>query len=108
MPGFKLHTLAIIIVNNAYDAILKDQEYQIIQNQKNSLKELESKIEELSIGTLVIPVDEDDLKKSFVKSIINLSNNKNVPVLFSRGSSPFKTIGILISNNFNQNSPTLV
>ena len=53
-----------------YDAILKDQEYQIIQNQKNSLKELESKIEELSIGTLVIPVDEDDLKKSFVKSII--------------------------------------
>ena len=91
-----------------YDAILKDQEYQIIQNQKNSLKELESKIEELSIGTLVIPVDEDNHKKSFVKSIINLSNNKNVPVLFSRGSSPFKTIGILISNNFHQNSPTLV
>ncbi len=91
-----------------YEAILKDLEFQIFQNQKNSLKELESKIEEMSIGTLVVPVSGQDLKKSYVKSIISLSNNKNVPVLFSRGSSPYKTIGILVNSRFHQNSPTLI
>ena len=91
-----------------FNAILKDQEFQIIQNQKNSLKDIENKINELSIGTLVVPILEEDVKKSYIKSIINFSNNKNIPVLFSRGSSPYQTIGILANNNFDQNSPTLI
>ena len=91
-----------------FNAILKDQEFQIIQNQKNSLKDVENKINELSIGTLVVPILDEDVKKSYIKSIINFSNNKNIPVLFSRGSSPYQTIGILANNNFDQNSPTLI
>ena len=42
-----------------FSAILKDQEFQIIQNQKNSLKDIENKINELSIGTLVVPIVEE-------------------------------------------------
>ena len=91
-----------------FSAILKDQEFQIIQNQKNSLKDIENKINELSIGTLVVPIVEEDVKKSYIKTIINFSNNNNIPVLFSRGSSPYQTIGILANSNFDQNSPTLI
>ena len=91
-----------------FNAILKDQEFQIIQNQKNTLKEIENRINELSIGTIVVPIVEDNPKKSYIKSLISLSNNKNIPVLFSRGSSPYQTIGILANNNFSENSPTLI
>ncbi len=93
---------------NTKAEILKDQEFQIIQNQKNSLKDIENKINELSIGTLVVPIVEEDVKKSYIKTIINFSNNNNIPVLFSRGSSPYQTIGILANSNFDQNSPTLI
>jgi len=91
-----------------FNAILKDQEFQIIQNQKNTLKEIENRIDELSIGTIVVPIVEDNPKKSYIKSLISMSNNKNIPVLFSRGSSPYQTIGILANNNFSENSPTLI
>ena len=42
-----------------FEAILKDQKFRTENIQKNSLKEIESKLDELSIGTLIIPVTED-------------------------------------------------
>jgi len=91
-----------------FNAILKDQEFQIILNQKNTLKEIETNINELSVGTLVIPIVDDEPKKSYIKSLINFSNNKKIPILFSRGSHPYQTIGIMATNNFTENSPTLI
>ena len=42
--------------------VFKRSKFQIIQNQKNSLKDIENKIYELSIGTLVVPIVEEDVK----------------------------------------------
>ena len=42
-----------------FEAILKDQKFRTENTQKNSLKEIESKLDELSIGTLIIPVTEE-------------------------------------------------
>ena len=53
-----------------FEAILKDQKFRTENTQKNSLKEIESKLDELSIGTLIIPVTEE-VKISTIRSFIN-------------------------------------
>ena len=90
-----------------FEAILKDQKFRTENIQKNSLKEIESKLDELSIGTLIIPVTED-IKISTIRTYINFSNKNKIPVLFSRGTTPINNIGFLSSSNFSEISPTTI
>jgi len=90
-----------------FEAILKDQKFRTENTQKNSLKEIESKLDELSIGTLIIPVTEE-VKTSTIRSYINFSNKNKIPILFSRGTSPINNIGFLSSSDFSENSPTTI
>ena len=90
-----------------FEAILKDQKFRTENTQKNSLKEIESKLDELSIGTLIIPVTEE-VKTSTIRSYINFSNKNKIPILFSRGTSPINNIGFLSSGDFSENSPTTI
>ena len=62
-----------------FEAILKDLKFRTENTQKNSLKEIESKLDELSIGTLIIPVTED-VKVSTIRSYINFSNKNKIPI----------------------------
>ena len=90
-----------------FEAILKDQKFRTENTQKNSLKEIESKLDELSIGTLIIPVTEE-VKTSTIRSYINFSNKNKIPILFSRGTSPINNIGFLSSSDFSENSPNTI
>ena len=84
-------------------AVLKDQEFDITYKNKISNKDLENFINENSIGTIFYPV-EDSISKSKIKSLISIANKSKVPILFSRSTYPYKTIGLLINDNFNENS----
>jgi len=90
-----------------FEAILKDQKFRTENTQQNSLKEIESKLDELSIGTLIIPVTEE-VKTSTIRSYINFSNKNKIPILFSRGTSPINNIGFLSSSDFSENSPNTI
>ena len=84
-------------------AVLKDQEFDITYKNKISNKDLENFVNENSIGTIFYPV-EDSISKSKIKSLISIANKSKVPILFSRSPYPYKTIGLLINDNFNENS----
>ena len=84
-------------------AVLKDQEFDITYKNKISNKDLENFINENSIGTIFYPV-EDSISKSKIKSLISIANKSKIPILFSRSTYPYKTIGLLINDNFNENS----
>ena len=84
-------------------AVLKDQEFDITYRNKISNKDLENFINENSIGTIFYPV-EDSISKSKIKSLISIANKSKIPVLFSRSTYPYKTIGLLINDNFDENS----
>ena len=84
-------------------AVLKDQEFDITYKNKISNKDLENFINENSIGTIFYPV-EDSISKSKIKSLISIANKSKIPVLFSRSTYPYKTIGLLINDNFDENS----
>ena len=84
-------------------AVLKDQEFDITYKNKISNKDLENFVNENSIGTIFYPV-EDNISKSKIKSLISIANKSKVPILFSRSTYPYKTIGLLINDNFNENS----
>ena len=84
-------------------AVLKDQEFDITYKNKISNKDLENFLNENSIGTIFYPV-EDSISKSKIKSLISIANKSKVPILFSRSTYPYKTIGLLINDNFNENS----
>ena len=84
-------------------AVLKDQEFDITYKNKISNKDLENFTNENSIGTIFYPV-EDSISKSKIKSLISIANKSKIPVLFSRSTYPYKTIGLLINDNFNENS----
>ena len=84
-------------------AVLKDQEFDITYKNKISNKDLENFVNENSIGTIFYPV-EDSISKSKIKSLISIANKSKVPILFSRSTYPYKTIGLLINDNFNENS----
>ena len=89
--------------DDTFKAILKDQEFEMHIKNKISTKEIESFLSDSSIGTIFYPV-EDGMSKSKIKSLINISNKSNTPVLFSKSTYPYKTIGILINNDFGENS----
>ena len=82
---------------------MKDQEYELLSTSKSSVKTIESLISESSIGTWIVPVVEN-ISKSKVKNILNLSLKNKVPVLFSRLSYPYNQIGILVNDNFDTKS----
>ena len=88
-------------------AVLKDQEFDITYKNKISNKDLENFTNENSIGTIFYPV-EDSISKSKIKSLINIANKSKIPVLFSRSTYPYKTIGLLINDNFDENSSNAI
>ena len=88
-------------------AVLKDQEFDITYKSKITNKDLEIFIKENSIGTIFYPVEEN-VAKSKIKSLIGVANKTKIPILFSRSTYPYKTIGLLINDNFHQNSPNSV
>ena len=88
-------------------AVLKDQEFDITYKNKISNKDLENFTNENSIGTIFYPV-EDSISKSKIKSLISIANKSKIPVLFSRSTYPYKTIGLLINDNFDQNSSNAI
>ena len=88
-------------------AVLKDQEFDITYKSKITNKDLEIFIKENSIGTIFYPVEEN-VAKSKIKSLIGVANKTKIPILFSRSTYPYKTIGLLVNDNFHQNSPNSV
>ena len=88
-------------------AVLKDQEFDITYKNKISNKDLENFINENSIVTIFYPV-EDSISKSKIKSLISIANKSKIPVLFSRSTYPYKTIGLLINDNFDENSSNAI
>ena len=88
-------------------AVLKDQEFDITYKNKITVKDLENFMKENSIGTIFYPVM-DGTAKSKIKSLISIANKTKVPVLFSRTTYPYKTIGLLINDNFDENSSNAI
>ena len=88
-------------------AVLKDQEFDITYKNKISNKDLENFVNENSIGTIFYPV-EDSISKSKIKSLISIANKSKIPILFSRSTYPYKTIGLLINDNFDENSSNAI
>ena len=84
-------------------AVLKDQEFDITYKNKITVKDLENFMRENSIGTIFYPVM-DGTAKSKIKSLISIANKTKVPILFSRTTYPYNTIGLLINDNFDENS----
>ena len=93
---------------DTYKAIMKDQDFELYNVQKSLLKEIETNKDSFSIGTILIPFDEKEITKSKLKTYINFSNKNKIPLLFSRFSFPYKKIGILVSDDFSDNSPVNV
>ena len=90
-----------------FEAILKDQKFKTVNIEKNSLKQIETKLDELSIGTLIVPTQKE-IKISTIRSFINFSNKHKIPIFFSRGTSPIKNIGFLANSDFSENSPNAI
>ena len=89
--------------DETFKAILKDQEFEMTLNNKISNKDIENMVAEGSIGTIFYPI-EDGISKAKIKSLINISNKTKTPVLFSKSTYPYKTIGILVNNDFGENT----
>ncbi len=84
-------------------AILKDQEFEMHLKSKISNKDIESIVTDSSIGTIFFPV-EDGMSKSKIKSLLNISNKSKTPILFSKSTYPYKTIGILLNDDFGEST----
>ena len=80
-----------------------DAEFEMTLNNKISNKDIENMVTEGSIGTIFYPL-EDGISKAKIKSLINISNKTKTPVLFSKSTYPYKTIGILVNNDFGENT----
>ena len=93
--------------DDTFKAILKDQEFEMHFKNKISTKDIESFVSDSSIGTIFYSVEEG-MSKSKIKSLINISNKSNTPVLFSKSTYPYKTIGILINDDFGETSSNSV
>ncbi len=90
-------------IEETLKAILKDQEFDATFKNKISNKDLENFVKENSIGTIFYPVEEG-VAKTKTKALISIANKTKIPILFSRSTYPYKTIGLLINNNFDQTS----
>ena len=71
---------------------------------KSLLKEIESNKDSFSIGTILIPFDE----KVQIKLKTYINTVKTVFLCCFRSSFPYKKIGILVSDDFSDNSPVNV
>ena len=89
--------------DETFKAILKDQDFEMHLKNKLSNKDIENLVADSSIGTIFYPV-EDGMSKSKIKSLINISNKLKTPILFSKSTYPYKTIGILINNDFGEST----
>ena len=89
--------------DETFKAILKDQDFEMHLKNKLSNKDIENLVADSSIGTIFYPV-EDGVSKSKIKSLINISNKLKTPILFSKSTYPYKTIGILINNDFGEST----
>ena len=85
-----------------------NKDFELYDVQKSLLKEIETNKDSFSIGTVLIPFDEKEVTKSKIKTYINFSNKHKIPFLFSRSTFPYKKIGILVSDDFSDNSPVNV
>ena len=90
-------------IEETLKAILKDQEFDATFKNKISNKDLENFVKENSIGTIFYPVEEG-VAKTKIKTLISIANKTKIPILFSRSTYPYKTIGLLINDNFDQTS----
>ena len=90
-------------IEETLKAILKDQEFDATFKNKISNKDLENFVKENSIGTIFYPVEEG-VAKTKIKALISIANKTKIPILFSRSTYPYKTIGLLINDNFDQTS----
>tara|TARA_B100000927_G_scaffold246224_1_gene209085 strand:+ start:3158 stop:4561 length:1404 start_codon:yes stop_codon:yes gene_type:complete len=84
-------------------AILKDQEFEMNLKSKISNKDIETIVTDSSVGTIFFPI-EDGMSKSKIKSLINISNKSKTPILFSKSTYPYKTIGILLNDDFGEST----
>ena len=57
----------------------------------------------MSSSLCFFPVD-DGMSKSKIKSLINISNKSKTPILFSKSTYPYKTIGILLNDDFGEST----
>ena len=89
--------------DETFKAILKDQDFEMHLKNKLSNKDIENLVADSSIGTIFYPI-EDGVSKSKIKSLINISNKLKTPILFSKSTYPYKTIGILINNDFGEST----
>ena len=89
--------------DETFKAILKDQEFEMHLKNKLSNKDIENLVADSSIGTIFYPIEEG-VSKSKIKSLINISNKLKTPILFSKSTYPYKTIGILINNDFGEST----
>ena len=89
--------------DETFKAILKDQEFEMTLKNKISNKDIENMVNDGSIGTIFYPLEEG-ISKAKIKSLINISNKTKTPVLFSKSTYPYKTIGILVNNDFGENT----
>ena len=88
-------------------AVLKDQDFDTTYRSRISNKDIDNFISEHSIGTIFYPI-EKDTPRSKIRYMLNVASKTNTPILFSRSTYPYKTIGLLMNNNFDENSSNAI
>ncbi len=84
-------------------AVLKDQEFNTTYKSKISNKDIDKFMNDNSVGTIFYPIEETT-SRAKIRYMLNIASKTNTPILFSRSTYPYKTIGLLINSNFDENS----
>jgi hypothetical protein len=84
-------------------AVMKDQEFNTTYKSKISNKDIDKFMNENSVGTIFYPIEETT-SRAKIRFMLNTASKTNTPVLFSRSTYPYKTIGLLLNSNFDENS----
>jgi hypothetical protein len=82
---------------------MKDQEFNTTYKSKISNKDIDKFMNENSVGTIFYPIEETT-SRAKIRFMLNTASKTNTPVLFSRSTYPYKTIGLLLNSNFDENS----